>query len=96
VGKSARREFVAIIVVAAIAATPLTVIAMGTAWDLNPQGMIHDLTSDGAVVVHWRAWLLVGATRFLPLFVSVCALGAFLRAAIASARRRRAAAPPRR
>ncbi|HVX98131.1 MAG TPA: hypothetical protein VHK47_24670 [Polyangia bacterium] len=85
----------AIAAVAAIAATPSTVIALGTAWDLNPRGAIHSLAADGALQVHWRAWLLVGATRFTPVFVSVCALGAFLRAAIASVRRRRAAAPPR-
>jgi hypothetical protein len=94
-GRSAVREAVAIAAVAAIAATPLTVIAMGAAWDLNPQAAIHSVTAGGALQIHWRAWLLVGATRFLPVFVSVCALGAFLRAAIASARRRRAAALPR-
>ena len=93
--RSAVREAVAIAAVATIAATPLTVIAMGAAWDLNPQGAIHSVTAAGALQIHWRAWLLVGAIRFLPVFVSACALGAFLRAAIASARRRRAAALPR-
>jgi hypothetical protein len=93
--RSAAREFLAIAAVAAIAATPLTVIAMGAAWDVNPRGMIHSVTAAGAVQVHWRAWVLVGATRFLPVFMSVCALGAFLRAATASARRRRAAAHER-
>jgi hypothetical protein len=91
-GRSGAREFLWIVGVATIAAIPLAVIAMGTAWDLNPRGMIHEVGPAGATLIHWRTWLLVGATRFLPVFVSVSALCAFVRAASESARRRRAAA----
>jgi hypothetical protein len=75
-GKGAAKELWAIAAVAAIAAAPRTIIKMYAAWDQAPQ-------------LHWGTWLLVGATWFVPVFVSVCALGAFLRAAILASRRRR-------
>jgi len=66
-------------------------VTMGFAWERNPGGAIHALDAGGARVVHWAPWLLLGATRFLPVFVSVCAVAALLRALIAHVLERRRA-----
>jgi hypothetical protein len=86
-GKGVNKELWRIVIAAIILASPRAILAMGSAWELNPGGAMHELGIDGASIIHWRAWLLVGATWFLPVFVSVCALGAFLHAAIRAARR---------
>jgi hypothetical protein len=81
------REFAMIAVVAGILAAPISWFMMYAAWEHNPQGAIHEVAAGGGTLIHWRYWLLVGATWFVPVFVSVCALGAFLRAAITASHR---------
>ena len=82
-----RKEFAAIAIVAGILAAPITGLMMYAAWEHNPQGAIHEMGVDGALLIHWRYWILLGATWFAPVFVSVCALGAVVRAAITASRR---------
>jgi hypothetical protein len=63
-------------------------LMMYAAWDHNPQGAFHEMSVDGSHVVHWSDWIFLGASWFVPLFLSVAVLGLVLRSAIAFARRR--------
>lgn len=70
-----------------LAASILAVAAlmMYVAWQHNPQGEFHD-----AEEVHWAAWLAVGWSWFLGLWVPFAALASALWGASRWAARRRA------
>jgi hypothetical protein len=69
-------------------AAPWAGLMMYLAWQHNPQGEFYELSVDGSRVIHWGDWIAVGASWFVPLFLSVAVLGLVLRSVISFARRR--------
>ncbi len=85
VGRS--KELAVIALAALVVATALASLMMYLAWEHNPQGTFHE-SDDGAILVHWGAWLAIGASWFVLVSLSVAALGLVLRVALSVARRR--------
>ena len=78
---SPRREFWFIVLLACVMALPGTILGTIEAWETAAHGVIHEVGPHGEVIIHWRDWLVVAGCWFMPVFVSVCALGAFVVAA---------------
>jgi hypothetical protein len=64
-----------------VLAAPMAMMGMFAAWEHTPS-LVHEVRADGGEIVHWRAWLNIGGIYFLPVFVTTCALGAVVRAAV--------------
>jgi hypothetical protein len=69
------KDFAVVGIVATIVATPLAALMMWLAWE----GLFHELSNQGDLIIHWGTWLAIGASWFLPLFIAMMALGTFLR-----------------
>ena len=91
--KGGIKGFGAAAVVAFVLGAAVAVPMMYIAWNHNPQGEIHEVGPDGALLVHWRYWLGLGASWFVTIFVSVVALAGVVRVGTVLFRRRTAALP---
>jgi hypothetical protein len=75
------KSYWVVVFLAFVLAAPMAMMGMYAAWGHTPS-LVHEVRADGVEVVHWRALLNIGGIYFLPVFVTTCALGAIVRAAV--------------
>jgi hypothetical protein len=71
-----KRAIAILAVLCALVAAAAGSLAMFMAWQHNPGGAFHESVADGAQVIHWGSWSLIGLSWFVILFPPLCLIGA--------------------